>query len=88
MARAAFPDTLQLTMFVVRADTSHCGYRWEIRKFGELEPLLQSEEVFCDQSAARLAGDAALTAVQDEQRAGQVPAAKHAVSELSAAASG
>ncbi len=63
-ARLAQRDEDRLAMFVVRADEPQNRFRWEIRRFGLLNPVQESAEVYDSLTQAKQLGEQALARLQ------------------------
>lgn len=58
--KAQFPEEHQLVMVVVRAAGVPRGFAWQIRRFGQTQPVAQSADTFTDPDEANRAGQATL----------------------------
>ncbi len=58
--KARFPEEHQLVMVVVRAADAAKGFAWQIRRFGQMQPVAQSSGVFTDPEDAGRSGQAML----------------------------
>ncbi len=63
-ARLAQRDEDRLAMFVVRANEPQNRFRWEIRRFGLLDPVQESPEVYDSPTQAKAVGEQALALLQ------------------------
>jgi hypothetical protein len=67
--RSRFPDDHKLVMVVVRAAGPAMGFHWQIRRFGQMSPVVESRDRFvCPVEAGRW-GQAALTDMKIETTA-------------------
>ena len=58
--RAEFPEEHQLVMVVVRAADGPRSFAWQIRGYGRMQPVAQSEGTFGDAAEAERSGLAVL----------------------------
>lgn len=58
--RAQFPELHQLVMVVVRAVAAPRAFTWQIRRFGHVDPVRSSSDVFLDPGEAARSGQAVL----------------------------
>ncbi len=58
--KAQFPEEHQLVMVVVRASARPQDYAWQIRRFGQMEPVAQSADIFTDPVLAGRSGQTVL----------------------------
>ena len=58
--KAQFPEEHQLVMVVVRAADAAKGFAWQIRRFGQMQPVAQSSGIFADPEDAGRSGQAML----------------------------
>ena len=56
--KARFPEEHQLVMVVVRAADGAKGFAWQIRRFGQMQPVAQSSGIFADPGDAGRSGQA------------------------------
>ena len=63
-ARLALRDQDRLAIFVVRASEPENRFRWEIRRFGLLNPVQESSEVYDSPKLAQAVGQEALALLQ------------------------
>lgn len=58
--KAQFPEEHQLVMVVVRAKELPQGFAWQIRRFGQMDPVAQSADTYNDPVIAGRSGQAVL----------------------------
>lgn len=58
--KARYPEEHQLAMVVVRAADRPRGFAWQIRRFGQMQPVAQSTGTFTDAGDAGRSGQAML----------------------------
>ena len=64
--RERFPEDHKLVMVVVRAGDTPKGFHWQIRRFGQMEPVAESPGDFTDPAEAGRLGRAALSGMKGE----------------------
>ena len=70
--RLAFPEDHQLMMVVVRSADAPLGFAWQIRRFGQMQPVSQSHEHFASPVDAGRSGQAALDAMKGSRMSSEV----------------
>ena len=63
--KAQFPEEHQLVMVVVRAADGPKGFAWQIRRFGQMDPVAQSADRFADPADAVRSGQAMLDGMRE-----------------------